>query len=194
MLISRCFVKHRVISGCLPAVCRCLEHSRNFRIALQVAALSEPEGKEAPLLSAAPRRTTRPRGSGAGPAAAIPHCKHFRFRPSTTFRFLPRHVSQGLSSSAPRRAGGISAAAEVAAAQKREERLRKFRELHLKRVRGGTEPGRVSRVLPVLRGGAMGERRFPDQLGYGSVAAAAAPQGFVPDGRFGPSRTGDGIL
>lgn len=85
-------------------------------------------------------------------------------------------------------------AAEVAAAQKREERLRKFRELHLKRVRGGTEPGRVSRVLPVLRGGAMGERRFPDQLGYGSVAAAAAPQEFVPDGRFGPSRTGDGIL
>lgn len=71
MLISRCFVKHRVISGCLPAVCRCLEHSRNFTIALQVAALSEPEGKEAPLLSAAPRRTTRPRGSGAGPAAAL---------------------------------------------------------------------------------------------------------------------------
>lgn len=59
-------------------------------------------------LTPSPRSPKLPR---ADTAAAIPHCKHFRFRPSTTFRFLPRHVSQGLSSSAPRRAGGISAAA-----------------------------------------------------------------------------------
>lgn len=66
---------------------------------------------------------------------------------------------QGSSGSEDETRPGTAAAA---AAQKREERLRKFRELHLKRVRGGGRSGTGSRdrflpALSLIRGEAKAE-------------------------------------
>lgn len=95
-------------------------------------------------LTPSPRSPKLPR---ADTAAAIPHCKHFRFRPSTTFRFLPRHVSQGLSSSAPRRAGGISAAAGSGRAAGSSAEERRFLPLRLGQGRDLEGDPKVPAVL-----------------------------------------------
>lgn len=59
-------------------------------------------------------------------------------------------------------------AAEELAAQKREQRLRKFRELHLKRVSGGAGPGRAS-------GTARSPLRVRTPLEMALTASEAAP-------------------
>lgn len=112
---------------------------------------------------------------------------------------------QGSSASEDEARPGTAAAA---AAQKREERLRKFRELHMKRVRGGGRSGTGScSTVPLIRGeneaeGSVGVARSSSGAGR---PRSGGPGGVVPPvrcwHRIGdcpayptPVRAGDGFF
>lgn len=60
-------------------------------------------------------------------------------------------------------------------------------------LEAGTSRAGYTRAAGVTRG-SNGGTAVSNPVRCGSLAAAASLQGFVPDGRFGPSRVGGGIL
>lgn len=117
----------------------------------------------------------RPRRGAGGRAAGLSSC-----------RWLSGVVSGllglGGRGAAQRGGGGGGAEARRAAA-----------EVPRAPLEAGTSRAGYTRAAGVT-GGSSGGTAVSNPAPVGSVAAAAAPQAFVPDGRSGPSRVGGGIL